>query len=206
MDFLELGTKIGEGRYREAYRLGNRVYKVLKPTLTKHYGPFSKKFDIENYTRNKFGIDDFNQYEFDSYRSIIGRIPNAYHDMFAHVRAVYYVGDRSVSISDLVINSDGQVSKTLAQGLPQNKSGFLHRLDDLELLLYANSIPLLDIRAENIVVREQLGESTPVIVDFKKYGSRVFPFQPWLKLEVLLRHKMMRRFNRLKDEITSKLA
>ena len=55
--------KIGEGRFREAYQVGDSVVKVMKRKVHKNYGLFSIDYPARLYIRWKFGINDYNQYE-----------------------------------------------------------------------------------------------------------------------------------------------
>ena len=73
--------------------------------------------------------------------------------------------------------------------------------------LSANRIPLMDFRAENILVKiTDEGTSIPVLVDYKCLTGRMYPFQPatWTKEGAM--KKMLRRAERIRQEYKPKQA
>lgn len=191
--------KIGEGRYREIFRVGDEALKLMKPYVRKDYGLFHVNFPAELYTKHKFGISDFNRFEYESYMGFIERIPKEFRGMFSRVHSFGRHNNRSFSLSDLVVNSDNEISKPLSEYGQVDNLKFWEKITRLEEMLVSEKVPLLDIRGENIVVREEKGELTPVVIDFKRYGRRTYPMQIWLLSEQKLIGKMRRRFQRLKE-------
>lgn len=76
---------------------------------------------------------------------------------------------------------------------------FWKKIGDLECVLINNTIPIMDIRGENIMVQETSEGVVPVFIDFKKYGGRTYPIQFWLFSKKQLFDKMQRRFQRLRE-------
>jgi len=193
-------AKIGEGRYRKVFRVGNKALKVLRPFVRKDYGLFHVNFPTELYTKYKFGIADFNQFEYEMYHEFIERISPELRNKFSQIHEIGKSNGKSVSLSDLVVNSNGNLAKTLSQyGIVDNPD-FWRQIDKLEQVLVHEEIPIIDIRGENIMVREVDGESVPILVDFKRYGRRTYPVQIWLFSKQQLVKKMKRRFQRLRDQ------
>ena len=73
----------------------------------------------------------------------------------------------------------------------------------IEEFLLTNDIPLLDIRAENIIAQKVGDHYIPVFIDYKRLGAGTYPFQPWLIIENQRKKKMRRRFNRLRQQYQS---
>ena len=76
---------------------------------------------------------------------------------------------------------------------------FWQQIDELERVLTDKTIPIMDIRGENIMVQKLNGKITPVFIDFKRYGGKTYPVQIWLSSEKQLIRKMQRRFQRLRE-------
>jgi len=196
---LENAVKIGEGKYREVYRVRDFAIKMLKPSVRKNYGFFHIDFPSQLYTKHKFGIGDFNEFEHDMFREFIERVPVEFRDKFAHIHSVGEIDGKSYSLSDLVINGDGNLSRTLAQTGAVSSYDFWSQIEELEGVLTDNTIPIMDIRGENIMVQEKSAGVVPVFIDFKRYGGRTYPVQFWLSSEKQLIAKMKRRFERLRE-------
>ena len=195
-----LEDRIGGGAYREVYREGNLAIKVLKPYVKKDYGLFSINFPAFLYTKIQFGIEDFNKFEYDNYRQMIGLVPLELRDSFAKIIRVEQNQNGSLSINELVTDADGCVSKTLKQYGEVRNSKFWERFNELEQLFLSNNISLFDINSENILVKElENGDTTPVLVDYKRFGTRTYPFQFGLLTESGVRKKIKRRFARIRD-------
>lgn len=193
--------KIGEGRYREVYRVDDDfALKLLKPTVGKNYFGVSVEFPAQLYTACKFGISDFNRFEHGAYQTFIQRISPEMRNSFAHIHRVGMFRGRSGSLSDLVADADGGVSQSLSEYGKVSDTSFWKRIDDIETALLDEKIWLTDIADHNVVVQVVDGTHVPVLVDFKRYGRRTYPFQVWLLSQRQIEKKMKRRFERLRDE------
>lgn len=197
LDFSER-YMVGEGRHRIVFRMGNFAVKILKPYFKKSYGSLKIPFPTKPYTAIKFGFIDYNTFEYKCYTGFIERVPLEYRNRFAHIHGVWEVKGKSISVSDLIMNSDGSLSQPLSQYPRINDSSFWEEIDSLEELLTKENIPIMDIRGENILVKEEDGKRTPVMIDFKRYGRTTYPMQLWLLSEAKQISKMRRRFERLK--------
>jgi len=196
---LEKAVKIGEGKYREVFRVDDFAIKILKPHVRKNYGLFHIDFPSYLYTKHKFGIVDFNQFEYGIFRDFIERVPVEFREMFAQIHSVGKINGKSYSLSDIVVNRDGSLSKTLTQQGELDNYDFWRQIEELEEVLTDNTIQIMDIRGENIMVQEVEGKVVPVFIDFKRYGGRTYPIQFWLLSEKQLIAKMQRRFQRLRE-------
>lgn len=196
-------TKIGEGRYREIYRISDDiVIKVLKAKRTKSYGLFTVSYPTEVYTRRKFGVSDFNDEEYRNYCRLAGKIPISLRSSFSAVFGVVETcsGIRG-SLAELVRDYDGGVSLPLNQGASACEGTFWERLQELEEFLVNERIWLMDIRGENLVVKRNYdGTSMPVFIDYKRIGSKTYPFQFLMRFESQIRRRMRRRFERLRRD------
>jgi hypothetical protein len=191
--------KIGEGRFREAYRVGDTVVKIMKPYVCKNYGLFTIRYPARLYIRCKFGINDFNAFEYEQYKRLQSQFPKDLQGTFAKLYGTVGPFGNSISIAELVKSANGEPSKTLACHGKVKDSRFWEQLGALEQFLLDESIPLMDIRAENILVKELPDEKIiPVLIDYK-CGRRMYPFQPDLWFPSRIRAKIERRFVRIRE-------
>jgi len=196
---LERAIKIGEGRYREVFRLEKYIIKLLKPQVRKSYGPFNLDFPSDFYIKWCFGIRDFNHYEYEVYRKLIKKIPKEFENNFAKIYSVGRLNEKSYSISDAILDENGEVSQPLSTYRKLNEPAFWSQMEKLEEILIEKAIPLMDIRGENILVQKNNGRVSPIFIDFKRYGRKVYPYQFWLFSKDRLIAKIRRRFQRLKE-------
>jgi hypothetical protein len=189
-------NKIGEGKYRDVYQVRGKALKILKP----HVHKFNLEFPTSVYTKLKFGIADFNQYEYHTYRKFIKEIPNKLKDRFAQIYWAGPYNGKSVSLSELVINSNGEVSESLSESGPVYDKNFWDAFNQVESLLLEKRIFLMDIHAKNIMVKESEGKLAPVLIDYKRVGARTYPLQIWLLSQSRLAEKLKRKFQRLREE------
>ena len=189
--------KIGEGSYREVYMVRNKAVKVLKHFIVKDYILFSIKYPTHYYTKLKFGIDDFNEHEFGNYSEL--KIPDEFKDNFAQIFGIEKNNGNSFSLCELILDSDGNVSKSVKEHKNIKDIDFWKNLDKLEEFLIDNRIYLMDIRPENILAKEINGSFIPVIIDYKRVGPQTYPFQFLLKSTNGIENKIRRRFERLKE-------
>ena len=196
---LAKAEKIGQGRYREVFRMGDLALKVLKSHVRKNYGLFHIDYPMKVYTKYKFGIADFNQFEFEMYQGFIDRIPLNLRNRFYRIHSVDNVGGRSYLLADLVLDDDGSLSKPLSkQGKSDNH--FWERVKELEEVLIDKEVPVLDIRGENILVQNTAQGVIPVMVDYKRFGRKTYPFQFGLSSKKSMIKKQRRRFQRLREQ------
>jgi hypothetical protein len=195
---LEHTCHIGEGRYRDVYAVGNEAVKVIKQFIRKDYGLFRIDYPAPFYIKHKFGIEDFNRFELDSYNQLMKHVPPGYTDSFSRIHRVVQKEGRSISISDLIRDSDGTLSKSLSDHGPVKDLEFWRRMSALRTLLLDNEIHLMDITGENIMVKKTEEYALPVIVDYKRYGTNTYPFQFWMLSKNEREKRIQRRFMRLR--------
>lgn len=194
-------TKIGEGRFREVYSIDGKAVKILKPYVKKNYGLFSLSFPISAYTRLKYGIPDFNQFEYDCFNEILSRIPSDMTKRFMQVYSAGKVNKKSISISQLITDWNGEVSKNLSQLGPIEDKNFWDEVNMLEDLLATKELFILDVRGENLAVQiDSAGRPLPVMIDYKRFGQHTYPVQFWLSDNNSLAEKLHRRFDRLRKQ------
>lgn len=191
-----MGLKIGEGRYRRVFDIdGTRCIKILKPYVEKHYGPFSIRLPTRTYTKVKFGIPDFNEYEFQVYQQFFSSPPAHLRGCFERILECSELG----LVAEIVRDFNGEMSKTLEATGIVHATGFWGKLLEVKAFLIENDIPLFDGIGSSSIMVKQLDANTamPVLVDLKWFGPQLYPFQPHLRMQQFAREKINRRFSRL---------
>ncbi len=175
-----VGRVIGKGNYRIAY--------IHKGTIVKKI--FRKSIRIKN----------INLYEFQMYQALIPKIPIQYQNYFSSIYGVFDFKGETFSVSELIRDYDGEVSKSLNNykgGISNDY--FWMELDKLKMFLIDNKIEFVDVAANNIIVKK-INENLyfPIFIDYKRVGNNIFfPLQLSLYFKKGRVNKMIRRFNRL---------
>jgi hypothetical protein len=198
MTSIALGPKIGEGRYREVFQIGDETCaKFLRRTLEKNYGIFSITFPMKTYNLLKFRTSDFNQLELQNYNDLMKRIPESSHQYFAHINGLETIDGQSVSIYQLIRNSDGSISKSLKNFGPVDSVEFWDSIEHLRKIILDLEIPYFGVNDDNILVQQEESRIKPVFVDYKRVGMKTYPFQPWVCMHGEKAKKINRLFGRL---------
>lgn len=179
---IDLSVKLGEGKYREVFCYKGKAVKFLKQR-----------------PNNKNKVDDFNELEYENYCNFIEKVPLKFKINFAIIEWTGKINGKSASISDLIINDDGSVARSIAETGKIKDEFFWATLEKIEDLLIDSDIPLLDIRGENIIAQKIENRFNPVFIDFKRFGANTYPFQPWLRFKYQRMKKIQRRFRRMKE-------
>ncbi|MBW3002262.1 PhoP regulatory network YrbL family protein [Candidatus Woesearchaeota archaeon] len=168
---------IGQGAVREAYICGDFVLKVMKPNLHIRKKVFMGRVEIpaEQHLKKRYKIDDFNTYEFTQYLQLMQKVPAYLLNSFAKIIGVKEIQGRSVSINDLVRDTDGSISRTLADNGPIADEEFWERMGELEQFFLREEILHLGVDDRNILVRTTEEGTLPVIIDYKRMGKNVRP-------------------------------
>ncbi len=200
----ELTVKIGEGVYRDVYRYTDFAVKKSKPHVVKKALFVNVPVPMSVYSLLRFGIRDLNEYEYNQYQSIISLTPVRLHRCFARVHNQIKNGKACYSINELVMDHDGQVSKTLFEYGKIEDEQFWKTLDDLENVFLDKKIYYLSIGPHNICVNKQAGgQLVPVLIDYKRIGVRTFWHQLLLYIPYFIRLKARRRFQRMRKRFTA---
>jgi hypothetical protein len=193
---LNIGEKIGEGGYRECWEVlnTNLCAKSLKKKITKSYwGKINIYFSSTLYTRLKFGICDFNQWEYKIFKSL----PKELHDYFPRNLQM----KEDLLIMERPRDYDGAYSQTVGEmGSVSNVAFWIHVNKIVEILL-VRQLFLLDVfyRGNNILVRKiSPQEWRPVLTDVKRMGRSTYPFQPLLFSQKEQQKKFCRRLERFR--------
>ncbi len=195
-----LNVKISEGVYRDVYRYTEFAVKKSKPNIIRKILFFRVCIPSSLYTLVSFAIRDLSDYEYKQYQSIISKMPAGLHKCFAKVYKPIKDGKICYSINQLVIDDDGQVSKTLFEYGAIDDEQFWNIVDDLEKVFLDKKIYYLSIGPYNVCVNRQAGgQLIPVLVDYKRIGIRTFWHQLLLYIPYFLRLKMRRRFQRMRE-------
>lgn len=195
--------KIGEGTYRNTYFLDQEYcIKLLKNTHHKDYGFFTINYNTKTYVRAKFGIHEFNIFEYDQYHKFIKIVPEELAPLFEPIHSIISYNNNPAIIQRIVKNYDGSTAQPLNVTGKLSSSMFYDRLNQLESFFITQKIKFFNIKPDNILVKKiNETDSIPVIYDFKRIGIRTYPFQFQLILNSFAIKKLKRRFARLKEFI-----
>ena len=195
-----LTEKISEGRYRDVYRYNELAIKIPKSHIIKKLLFIEVRVPASLYTLVNYAIRDLNIYEYKQYRSIISKVPSDLHKCFAKVHKPIKNNKTCYSISQLVIDHGGQISKALSEYGKVNDEQFWSLIDELEKRFLENRIYYFSVGSPNICVNRQAdGRLIPVLIDYKRTGIRTFWHQLLLFFPYFSRLKMRRRFQRLRE-------
>lgn len=194
-----LHERIGETKYRIAYRWKSFAIKETKSHVPKRILGLHFRVPISVYTLSRFAIRDLSTYEHDQYLRIMSKTPDHLHEHFARVFAPFKAGDQVYAINELVLNHDGSVSKMLRSFGPIEDQQFWSDVAKLEQFLLKARIYFFGVGCNNIVVQEEAGgRLVPVLIDYKRIGIRTFWQQFWLFLPFVKKLKLKRRFNKIR--------
>ncbi|MBU1201367.1 MAG: PhoP regulatory network YrbL family protein [Nanoarchaeota archaeon] len=188
-------NKIGEGTYRDIYQVSpDLCAKKIKSTHKKSYKIFSISYPTNTYTLIKFGIKNFNEYEYQEYLKIKDAIPNELANSFANIEGVV----EDILFQKLVKDLSENISKPLTQKKRIDNSYFWNRINQLKEFFLDEKIYNFNVKPDNILIKELDSETfIPVITDYKRIGPRTYPFQPQLVFSDIAQKKIVRRFDRL---------
>lgn len=196
-----LTEKIGEGTFREVYRYKNFAIKKTKSHFTKRLLFIKVLIPTSLYILITYGIRNLSEYEYKQYQSIISKVPPHLHACFAKVYKPLNDNKACFSINQLVIDDDGQLSKTIAEYGNISDEHFWSVMDELETLFIEKHIYYLSIGAFNVCVKRQAdGRIIPVLVDYKRIGVRTFWHQLLLYFPYFMKLKMRRRFQGMREK------
>jgi hypothetical protein len=199
-------NKIGEGAIREVYVSGNLVLKVMKPDarISKKMLFGRASFQTQDFVRNRYGIDDFNRYEFEQYQKLMLQVPADLLDSFSRVLGIKQIQGRSTSIHELVTDADTSISRELKEHGPVDDAGFWERMDKLEQFFLEREILHLGFDERNIVVKSTADKTLPVIIDYKRLGKKVRPRTLGMLFSFGIRRKIKYKFGLLREKYQSK--
>lgn len=192
--------KIGEGKFREVFSVGDFAVKTMKPHFRKNYVLFEVNLPTPLYTKYKFGIPDFNDHELFVYNGFIDRVPEELKNSFYQIHSVMHDGSASYLVAQLIKDSDGNVSLPLSKRGNVQDASFWKRIDQLEDLLIEQDIPLMDLNDAHVAVQNLGDSNVPVFTNYKRLGSRTYPAQFWLVSRNERTKKIRRRFQTLRDK------
>lgn len=160
----------------------------------------NSSISMAEYT-SKFNIWDYNEHEQKMSEAAVSVLRDSFS---VNLNLVSEVGQlntgNSYSVSQLVRDSDGNISRSLKDFGRINDSAFWNTLDQVITRLSENNVYLFDLNPRNILVRQTEMGRAPVLFDFKRVGLNFYPGQPWLKVPSLARQKVWRRYERCKQE------
>jgi len=195
---IDLSHKIGEGDYRTVYQLDDtRCAKLLRPHREKWYGGLRARYPMWFYTLVKFGVSDYNRFEFENYKCLMNSLPADTHKFFSPIFGVEQTVHGSASICELVKDSDGRTSEQLQDVGVVSDRGFWEQVEFVRKRIVENNVLYFGVGHENVVVKKDGNTAMPVFIDVKRVGANMYPFQPWLRLKGMSARKINRAFDRL---------
>lgn len=199
-------ASIGEGRFRIARVVDGTVEKTHKQNYTRDYGFFQVEYPIKPYIRWKYGVRDLNELEARNYWRFFANAPESLRACFPKVFEVTGENTKSKLRMEVVRDFDGKKSNSLSDCKKIDDSHFWRKFDKIIRFLSAKNILLMDLRAENIMVKRTSEKtSVPAIVDYKCASGRMYPFQPATWFTKGAMKKMLRRAERIRKQYKNAL-
>jgi len=201
LDLTE-NTKIGEGKFREAYAIRDGLCaKVLKSTIVKSY-PCGIKIKLPGrlYARAEYFVEDLNRTEMDNYRWLVENIAFEDRKYFGKIHVV--IDSKrygTVLIAERITNADGSTSRDLLHE-QTIETEFWEGFDRISEIFMRYAIPHFGLGGGNLVVKKDAESVYPVLIDYKKIGARFFPLQPWIHLPFFAARKVARSMTKIRNE------
>jgi len=194
-------NKIEEGAIRETYISGDFVLKVMKPDARISKKLLFRRVSLltQEFVRRRYGINDFNRYEFEQYQRLIQQVPANLLDSFSRILGVKQIKGRSTSIQELVTDADDGISRELKKHGLVDDAEFWERMDELEQFFLERGILHLGFDERNVVVRRNDGV-IPVIVDYKRMGKNVRPRTIGMLFSYGIRRKIKYKFREIREK------
>ncbi len=192
--------KIGEGRYREVYCDGNLCFKFPKKYLLKRYCGYELKYPLQRYSQYKFGIRDINVYELEIFRHVTSTLDSPLLKQIVSLSDIQETTRGQALVGELIMNSDGSVARSLRSYKGATNRKFWETLREICFSLENKGFSYFGLSDENVVVRETSEGVEPVVVDLKRIGRRMLPFQPLLLFRGVRQSKIQRALERLYEE------
>lgn len=196
---IHLGPVISTiGAWSTIYRIENdpgRCAKVLAPHR-EYCGEFP---DSGLVAREKYGIEDLLEHEYENYQQLMRCSPEELRKFFVRIDGFEQTacGNKAL-VMELVQNEQGAIAPNLVNNKLTLKKEFFLNLERLRREVFMlHSIDYYGIACRNILVRDT---ETPVLIDFQK-NNRFFRNQFWLKLPFFIRRKVTRYFTRVYAEL-----
>ncbi len=202
---LPLTSKIDEGRSRECWETTDPGLIVKKPKadIAKHYPSlgFTVNFSGRVYRLLAYGTTDINRDE----ANIVDSLPSSIRSFVPETVRLEKQEDTSESllIMSRTMDFDGQPSRTVQETGPIDNERFWQHVDELVQRMLENELYFCDIfwRGNNILVqRVNETEFRPVLVDVKRRGNSMYPYQLPLRFKTQLKEKFLRRLDSFKRE------
>ena len=186
---------IGQGRFRDCISFDlKRCGKKQKKYLTRSFLGFNMQFDSTIYCRLLLGINDLNSFEY----SIIKSLP---HSMRNFIPENISLEDNYLKM-DRSIDFDGTYSTVISSYGSVDNKRFWEHIESLNQCLISNNLWFLDIFNEGnnlLVYRKSEDEYIPIIIDFKRLGRKMYPFQLNLIFASEQKKKYLRRYQRFQN-------
>lgn len=158
----------------------------------------------------RFPFFGYNSAEWRAYCRLRSRLGERLHEHTAQVFGLVWTPDGLALWVERVMDGDAP-ARRLAYWLTEEQrypvKTLLEAVDRLETFLLANRIPLFDLNTYNLLLREEAdGSLCLVSVDLKSValGKKLLPLSRWSRL--MMRHKVRRRVQRLRERIRRDLA
>lgn len=174
--------------------------KVLAP-LRKHNNDYPAPNEI---VRNKYGIHDFLEYEWNNYNKIMAGCPDDLRQHFVrfHGLETTLSGERAL-IMERILDDRGETAPNLVRNTRQLEPKFFHTLERIRKDVFLrNAIDHFGIVRRNVLVKSP---THPVFIDFQT-GRERFRGQFWLRFPWFVRSKINRCFAKLYREMNINIS
>lgn len=204
---MNLGEKIGEGRYRECWAVEDDPNICIKTVRREPYPitpdlPLAKIINLIMERVHELGSYKIpaNEWEIEVIEKLRSRL-NGYLPVEARLEKHDRHG--KILIMTRPMDYDGNYSKTVRDHGPVNNRAFWRHIDEIVGLMLANDIFLFDIFhcGQNILLNKvSEDEYMPIIIDFKRFGAKSYPLQPNLLMKSERKRKFLRRLKDFKQK------
>ncbi len=196
---MELGQKIGEGKYRECFEIVGTGFCVKKlknfcdgdMNFVSHF--FSRVWDVVKY--QSFNL---NKKELDIFQNL----PPELRSYLPEEVRLEETENGSFLVVSRPRDYDGSFSKTLGEnGLVKNDEFWEHLCRLVQLMIENEMFFWGVFQGSNIIIQKiSFDHYRPVLVDVKKIGISHYPFQLNLLLKQKQKEKFLRKYRRFKQE------
>jgi len=147
----------------------------------------------------KYGINDFLEYEWANYHKIIAACPQDLRKYFVTLQGVERTSDgRKALVMETVYDDRGEIAPNLVKNTRPLDAKFAETLERIHREVFLpSSIDHFGIVRRNILVKSP---EHPVFIDFQT-GRERFRGQFWLRMPFFVRKKVSRCFRKLYAEM-----
>ena len=207
---IVLGSKIGEGKFRQCWELKEDpalCAKLVRPNIEKRILP-SLRVSVPSrvFTLINNGVFDVNQLEHDNITSLPGPIRQYAPIVMELIRDVR-LSPQKILVTSRAFDYDHSPSKSLAETGPVHNEEFWNHIQHISNCMLDFRRYFSDVfhRGQNILVQKLTPtEFRPVLIDLKREGCRTYPYDVLLFLPSEQRRRFRRKLLAFKEKFDAR--